>query len=201
MQMIPTDELEDYPKRTSARRALRVVLGVLLIAGIAYGVLRPAGVGSGVGDRAPGFTLEHLDGSGTLSSRELEGHPIVLNFWASWCIPCREEAPLLERKWREYRDEGIAFVGVVIQDTPASALDFARRFDLTYPMLFDPDRVLARKLGLVGLPQTFFIDASGRFIGTVETETTGVSGDTTTLGAIDEADLDRQIAILLESMR
>lgn len=199
--MIPTDELEDYPKRTSVQRCLPYAIGALLIAGIAYGVLRPAGVGLGVGDKAPAFTLGYLDGSGSLSSSELEGHPIVLNFWASWCIPCREEAPLLERKWREYEEEGIVFVGIVIKDTPESALRFAERFDLTYPMLFDPDRVLARQLGLVGLPQTFFIDADGRFIGTVETETRGVSGDTTRLGAIEEADLDRQIEKLLDSMQ
>ena len=199
--MIPTDELEDYPKRTSARRALPFVIGILLVAGISYGVLRPAETGLGVGDKTPDFTLDYLDGSGSMSSAELEGHPVVLNFWASWCIPCREESPLLERKWREYRDRGVRFVGVVIKDTPESALRFAERFDLTYPMLFDPDRVLARKLGLVGLPQTFFIDADGRFIGSSDTEATGASGDTTVLGAIDEADLDRQIAILLGSMR
>jgi cytochrome c biogenesis protein CcmG/thiol:disulfide interchange protein DsbE len=198
--MIPTDELEDYPKRTSVRRALPFIAGILLIAGISYGLLRPAERGLGVGDKAPAFTLGHLDGSGTMSSRELEGHPVVLNFWASWCLPCREEAPLFERKWREYREQGLLFVGVVIKDTPESALKFAERFDLTYPMLFDPDRVLARKLGLLGLPQTFFIDADGRFIGTVETEQIGVSGDTTRLGAIEEEELDRQIAVLLESM-
>ena len=198
--MIPTDELEDYPKRTSVRRALPFIAGVLLLAGISYGILRPAETGLGVGDKAPSFTLERLDGSGSMSSRELEGHPVVLNFWASWCIPCREEAPLFERKWREYREQGIVFLGVVIKDTPEAALRFAKRFDLTYPMLFDTDRVLARKLGLVGLPQTFFIDADGRFIGTAATETIGVAGDTTRLGAIDEDDLERQIQVLLESM-
>lgn len=198
--MIPTDELEDYPKRTSVRRALPFIAGVLLIAGISYGILRPAETGLRPGDEVPAFTLERLDGSGAMSSRELEGHPVVLNFWASWCAPCREEAPLLERKWREYEDRGIRFVGVVIKDTPEFALRFAKRFDVTYPMLFDPQRVLARKMGLVGLPQTYFIDASGRLIGTVETETTGTSGDTTILGAIEEADLERQLQALLDSI-
>src|SRR5687767_11522411 len=182
--MIPTDELEDYPKRTSARRALPYVVAVAVIGAIAYGIARPAG--SPAGDQIPTFSLGYLDGSGTLSSDDLSGHPIVLNFWASWCGPCREEAPLLESKWREYRDEGVRFIGVVIRDTPDSALSFARRFDLTYPMLFDPDQVLARELGLVGLPQTFFIDAEGQVVGASDV-----------LGAIEAGELDRQIEDML----
>ena len=198
--MIPTDELEDYPKRTSVQRALPFVVGIVVIAAITYGVLRPAESDTAAGERAPSFTLELLDGTGTFSSSELDGHPVVLNFWASWCLPCREEAALFERKWLEYKDQGVRFIGVVIKDTPESALRFAERFDLTYPMLFDPDRVLARKLGLIGLPQTFFLDAEGRFVASSQEEATGSSGDTTVLGAIDEADLDRQIQELLESI-
>jgi cytochrome c biogenesis protein CcmG/thiol:disulfide interchange protein DsbE len=183
--MIPTDELEDYPKRTSARRALPYVAALAILGAIAYGIARPAG--SPEGQQMPTFSLGYLDGSGTLSSDDLAGHPIVLNFWASWCLPCREEAPLLEDKWREYSDQGVRFVGVVIRDTPDSALDFVRRFDLTYPMLFDPDQVLARDLGLVGLPQTFFIDAEGH-----------VAGASDVLGAIEATELDRAIRSLLE---
>lgn len=199
--MIPTDELEDYPKRTSARRALPYLVAAVVIGAIAYGIVRPARPGVQAGDQAPQFTLEYLDGSGTLSSDDLEGHPVVLNFWASWCIPCREEAPLLEAKWREYQDQGVRFVGVVIKDTPESALAFAKKFHLTYPMLFDPDRVLARQLGLVGLPQTFFIDATGRFVGSSDQGSTPTSGDISILGAIEAADLDRQIRAMLRSMR
>jgi cytochrome c biogenesis protein CcmG/thiol:disulfide interchange protein DsbE len=192
--MIPTDELEDYRKRTSARRAIPFVIGAVVVAAIAYGVLRPADPGSSTGQKAPTFTLGYLDGNGELSSDELAGHPVVLNFWASWCAPCREEAPLLEKKWREYEDQGVRFIGVVIRDTPESALRFAERFDLTYPMVFDPDRVLARKLGLIGLPQTFFIDAEGHLT-VAATSETGINGR---LGAIEAEDLDRQIRALLD---
>ena len=188
--MIPTDELEDYPKRTSVRRTVPIVIGIAIVVAIGYGILRPAPSGDRVRASAPRFTLGYLDGSGELSSEDLKGHPVVLNFWASWCIPCREESPLLERKWQEYRDEGVRFVGVVVQDTPESALAFVRRFDLTYPMVFDPDRELARELGLVGLPQTFFLDETGRVVAS--------SGGSTVLGAIEEDDLDRQIQALLE---
>jgi cytochrome c biogenesis protein CcmG/thiol:disulfide interchange protein DsbE len=192
--MIPTDELEDYRKRTSARRAIPFVIGAVVVAAIAYGVLRPADPGSSTGQTAPTFTLGYLDGNGELSSDELAGHPVVLNFWASWCAPCREEAPLLEEKWREYEDQGVRFIGVVIRDTPESALRFAERFDLTYPMVFDPDRVLARKLGLIGLPQTFFIDSEGHLT-VAATSETGINGR---LGAIEAEDLDRQIRAMLD---
>ena len=194
--MIPTDELEDYPKRTSSFR--RVVIAALVVGAIgliAYGVLRPAERDSNAGTRAPEFELELLDGSGTLSSEDLRGRPVVLNLWASWCVPCLEEMPLFQREAQAY--EEIAFVGVLIKDTPDSARKFLRDNGITYPILWDPDQELARELGVDFLPETFFIDSSWRFIEGVTKELAG-SGGTRSFGAINEDELQERIDRLLE---
>jgi len=198
--MIPTDELEDYPRRTSARRALPYALGAaLVIGGIAYGLMRPAGPEAA--GPAPAFALEHLDGTGTLSSDELAGSPTVINFWASWCGPCREETPLLQSRWERYRDRGVRFVGVVVRDTRESALDFVAELGMTYDVVWDPDQTLARDLGLVGsfgLPQTFFIGPDGELVGRAHGDTIANEGRTAVLGAISAAELDAQIEAMLE---
>lgn len=198
--MIPDEHLDARPKRTSA--ITKVAIGIAaaaLIGSVAYGVMQPARVDP-ASRSLPDFTLSLLGGGGTFSRADLAGRPAVINFWASWCIPCREEAPLLERKWREYRDDGVVFLGVVVKDTPEDALDFVREYDLTYPIVWDPDQELAGALGLVGLPQTFFVDADGRFVGqSTDAGRTPLGGrDTGTLGAIDADELERQIRRILE---
>jgi thiol-disulfide isomerase/thioredoxin len=90
--------------------------------------------------------------------------PVVVNFWASWCVPCREEAPLLEAAWRRYRDR-VAFVGVDVLDGRAEARRFVAEHGLTYPQRFDEGRRAARAYRVAGVPETFFIDRRGRLVG------------------------------------
>jgi cytochrome c biogenesis protein CcmG/thiol:disulfide interchange protein DsbE len=92
-----------------------------------------------------------------------KGRVVVVNFWASWCMPaCYEEAPVLERNWRTYKDKGVVVLGVNIQDKPEAARKFIDQFSLTFPNALDPAGKVSIDYGVYGVPETFFIDARGR---------------------------------------
>ena len=111
---------------------------------------------------APAFALQtYADGS-RLALADLRGKPVVVNFWASWCVPCRQEARLLEQGWQAYRGRGAVFVGVNIQDRPEAARAFIREFGKTYPIGADPDGKISINYGVYGVPETFFVDKQGR---------------------------------------
>ena len=188
--MVPSDELEGLRSSRWRKRVWIPVLVAALAGLLVYAATTPA---EQEDQRLPQFELPLLVGAGSLSSEDLEGRPVVLNFWASWCEPCREETPLLERTYRAYRDEGVQFVGVNIRDSEQDAREFVRELGVTYPVVRDAEQMLARKLGVFPLPQTFFIDHTGMI----------ASGSTAgaTLGAISKARLERQIEELLERAR
>jgi cytochrome c biogenesis protein CcmG/thiol:disulfide interchange protein DsbE len=103
---------------------------------------------------------------GRLELRELRGGPVVVNFWASWCVPCREEAPVLERSWRRDGPRGVVFLGLNMQDITADARRFLATFGQTFPHVRDPGRSTAAAWGVTGIPETFFVDARGASSGT-----------------------------------
>jgi len=114
------------------------------------------------GRPAPAFVLPALEGAGTIELQAFRGKVIVLNFWASWCAPCRREAPHLQSAWTTYRDRGVQFLGVNIRDDRAAAQAFVSEFGITYPSAFDREGSLEADYELIGLPTTVIIDADGR---------------------------------------
>jgi cytochrome c biogenesis protein CcmG, thiol:disulfide interchange protein DsbE len=111
---------------------------------------------------APAFTLERLDGRGTLSLASLRGQAVVLNFWASWCGPCKDEAPLLQAASRRWQGKDVAFVGIDVKDFRGDARDFLERYGITYPNVHDGKGSTIGRYGVTGYPETYFIDATGK---------------------------------------
>ena len=191
--MVPTNELEDL--HSSRRRRLVTYVLVTAAAGIALVfLLRPAPE-----RRAPEFELPLLGTSRTLSDDDLRGAPVVVNFWASWCLPCREEARTLQRAWEEFESDGVQFLGVNVQDTPENAQRFVDDFGITFQVVRDADQELAEDLGVFGLPQTFFIDHRWRLASSEAGERVGGERGTIWLGAISGQELRAHIERLLEA--
>ena len=176
--------------RSPARRALRiagVLAAVAFVALLAYGLTTKAAnstiddaLSRGESVAAPGFTLASLaDGrdagdawakaasDGDVSLSELRGTPLVLNFWASWCDPCRAEAKVLEKAWKQQSGGDVLFLGLDAQDAREDARDFISQFGLTFPHVRDPGNDTQREWGVTGLPETYFIAADGTVVGHV----------------------------------
>jgi cytochrome c biogenesis protein CcmG/thiol:disulfide interchange protein DsbE len=119
------------------------------------------------GEPAPTFALQRLDRNAILDLSRLRGHPVVLNFWASWCRPCKAEAATLERTWRQYRKQGLVLVGVDVNDADSDARRFMQAHGITYPVVRDPNgSIAANSYNVADLPMTFFIDRRGRLAAT-----------------------------------
>jgi cytochrome c biogenesis protein CcmG/thiol:disulfide interchange protein DsbE len=169
-------------------------LGVLAAAGfiglLVYGLLAQApdrtiddALARAEAVAAPGFELDVLQrgrvpapltpvvdraaADGRVALSELRGTPVVLNFWASWCDPCRVEAPVLERGWRQTGPQGVLFLGLDMQDVRGDAREFLREFSISYPNVREAGKETSRRYGMTGLPETFFISARGQVVGHV----------------------------------
>ena len=149
--------------RVSAR-AFAVFMGVLAVVGLlAFGLISKGTTSIAVGETVPAPELETLDGQGSGSIADYRGRWVLLNVWASWCRPCREESPVLERFDRAHRDQGFTVVGVDTQDNSQDATAFVRELDITYPQLHeDGDGYAKDELGTTGVPESFLVDPTGR---------------------------------------
>jgi cytochrome c biogenesis protein CcmG, thiol:disulfide interchange protein DsbE len=107
--------------------------------------------------------LRRIDRPGTLQLASLRGKAVVLNFWASWCYPCKQEAPALAAASKRWAGRAVV-LGVDVNDAAGSARRFAEKYGLDYPLVHDNRNVTSPKYGLTGLPETFFIDRSGKLV-------------------------------------
>jgi cytochrome c biogenesis protein CcmG/thiol:disulfide interchange protein DsbE len=149
-------------KRSWARAGLIVGPAVAVIALLVWATFAK-GSAPQPGDAAPSFTAERLDGSGSLALEDFEGMPVLINFWASWCVPCEEEAPVFDTMAEQFDGE-VAFLGVNIKDAPSDARAFEQRFDVAYPSVRDEGRTIEDDYGLTGQPETFLISADGTIV-------------------------------------
>ena len=185
---------EVLPTPTPARRRWRRVLWAsaallgtaAMLALLAFGLMRQApnrsiddSLSKSRPAAAPGFDLPVLTlgdrprsaallkaaaNDGRIRLSELRSHPVILNFWASWCPPCREEAPVLARRWRQDRRRGVIYLGVDERDLTTDARAYLARYGISYPNVRSPDGETSSKWGATGYPETYFISAQGQVV-------------------------------------
>jgi cytochrome c biogenesis protein CcmG, thiol:disulfide interchange protein DsbE len=151
----------------SARTFVVVMAAMAVIGLLTYGLVKKGGSSVEVGDPIPNATtrLPHLDGKATRSVADYRGRWVLLNVWASWCAPCRTESPDLERFYDAHRGRDFTILGIDTNDLSDDALNFVRRYDITYPQLRDGDGDFAQnELGTTGVPESFLVDPRGRLV-------------------------------------
>jgi cytochrome c biogenesis protein CcmG/thiol:disulfide interchange protein DsbE len=148
-------------KRTGIVIAFAVILALLLLLAAGLKKVQAGPIASGM---APDFTITDFRGQ-TVTLSELRGQVVIVNFWASWCPPCREEAAYLEQTWRKYKDKGVVFVGVDWVDTEKEALAYIDEFDITYLNGPDIGTRAAQAYNIQGVPETFFVAKNGELRG------------------------------------
>jgi cytochrome c biogenesis protein CcmG/thiol:disulfide interchange protein DsbE len=171
-----------------------ICLLLALIALLAYGLAQnepdrgvDEALARGQREPAPELELPRLGGEGNASLADYRGQVVVLNFWASWCKPCKDESPLLERWHRRIRDQGGTVLGVDMLDVTGDAQDFIAEYGLTYPMLKDKDGDGLETFGVVQYPETFVIDRAGRIAAVRR-------------GPVDDRFMQTEVAPLLEGL-
>ena len=144
-------------------RSLIAVLGVLAVVGLlVFGLVKKGSSGVQVGDPAPTGALPRLESGGTESLADYKGRWVLVNVWASWCIPCREEAPALEQLQRERGGPRFTVLGVDSRDLSGDGRAFVEKYGLSYPQLRDGNGDAAREYGTTGVPENFLVDPSGK---------------------------------------
>ena len=145
-------------KRTSMRVAILGVLLVALVFALYTSFAKPNEIKKG--DKAPNFSLQSLEGE-TMTLADLKGKGVILNFWGSWCEPCRNEMPDLEKAWLANKDQNIVIVGVTVDESEVPAEQFVRQVNTTFPILMDKQKEVTKAYNIGKMPSTFYIDQDG----------------------------------------
>ena len=160
------------------------VLGaVAFVALLAFGLIAKGGPEIAIGEPAPDAPVERLDGSGETSLADYRGQWVLVNFWASWCKPCQDEAPAIEKFSRENEGD-VVVIGMDTEDLSGDALDFAEEFEVTYELLHDGSGDRKDAFGIFALPETFLVDPDGN-LALIQR------------GTVDEEFLDQQVLPLI----
>ena len=146
---------------------LLIVVGLVIVLALQLRARNATQPKSGV---APDFTLKVYPGydgglgKSDIKLSDLRGQVVFINFWASWCVPCREEQPVLEKVWRQYRDKGVVFLGIDYVDTELAALKYLQEFDVTYPNGPDLSTRISPRYHIQGVPESFLVDRQGTIV-------------------------------------
>jgi cytochrome c biogenesis protein CcmG/thiol:disulfide interchange protein DsbE len=144
-------------------RSSIAVLGVVAVIGLlVFGLVSKGSSGLAVGDPAPNRPLPRLEGGGDGSVAEYKGQWVLVNIWASWCGPCRGEAPVMEKFQRQHGGPGFTVLGIDSRDLSSDGREFVKRYGLSYPQLRDGDGAAAHDFGTTGVPENFLVDPKGK---------------------------------------
>jgi cytochrome c biogenesis protein CcmG, thiol:disulfide interchange protein DsbE len=167
-------------------RAFAATLAVLAVIGLlGFGLLSKGETALAIGDPVPDRALPVLGGKGEGEVADYRGHWVLVNLWASWCVPCRQEAPVLDRFARRYRDRGVRVLGIDVQDNSEDALAFLREYRVRYPQLRSVGAERSEAFGSTGVPENFLVDPEGKLAFIWR-------------GPVDERILQKQIVPLVE---
>ena len=167
MSQPTTREQEGQSSPTGGRKKIGIIIAfavILTLLGLLAWGLKKAQAGPLDKGMAPDFSITGFDGR-TVTLSKLQGQVVIVNFWASWCPPCREEAAYLEETWRKYKDKGVVFIGVDWVDTEKEALAYIDEFDITYLNGPDIGTRAAQAYNIQGVPETFFVAKNGELRG------------------------------------
>jgi cytochrome c biogenesis protein CcmG/thiol:disulfide interchange protein DsbE len=156
-----TDEAPAQRRRVSPAWAAAGAVGLVVLLLLAYSLATGPSAPLQPGELAPSFKLNSLEGDQIDLDDQL-GKVVVVNFFASWCDPCRQEAADLEQTWDQYQSEGVRFFGIAYKDASSKVQAFLDQFGVTYPCALDPGGRTARAYGLTGVPETFVINGQGQ---------------------------------------
>ena len=164
---------------------IAIACSIAAVALLAYGLIAKGAEKLTIGEPFPDAAMQRLDSTGAGSLADYRGRWVLVNLWASWCTPCEEESPLIERYLRRHRDDGLVVVGINTRDSTDDAREFIDEYGLTWEQFRDPDGARSEDLGSIGVPESFLVDPRGRLALLYR-------------GPVDGAYLDRYVTPLIE---